>query len=673
MPPILFPSSTQPGSDRIEDGGRLINCYAERLGDGAPAPYVIRRVTGLSTFAEPENVAKYRGIWFDGDDTIYVVLDETLFRIDAEGAVTSVGSVTSPVVSYKGIYLSTTPGAEHTHSSVDFGVAASDRRIVVVASIIEAADEPVTMTIGGVSATEVTSPGNGLVMFVANVPTGTSGNVVVTYDSSAPASSVLVWRIGGLSSDTPSDSDSVLWPGSDLTLSVPKNGVAIGVGAGVGELDQIDLPSFEQLDVDQYYQYSTYYAFLAASGTFSEAEVLTSESDPGSVAAVAVAASWPTAASSTGEVTFAKNNASTPDQVLVVAGAGAMTFDSGSTSALNVNSEIPNSVCFGEGYFFFTIPEGYVYASNLNSTTITSTDVVRMEAKAEPAVRGVFYDGELYVFCETHCEVWASNGNPNPAGFPFNRTTVIWAGLRGIHAICGFEDGFGGPLFWVADDNSVRRLVGYQGVPISPPELDRQIAATRNSTQIRCFAYTIAGHRFVAVNLTDRATWIYNLSTEQWHERKSSGYNAWRMAGNTVKAFSKWIGGDLYSGDILEIDEASYNESGAALPFIADSIAMESFPTRLAIPRVDFNFVSGVGTPTVDDPKVKISWSDDGGHTWSDPVERKLGEAGRYLDNVRVNRCGLTGNKGRRWRVQVDDEVYVGLLGGSMEVTGRPS
>lgn len=384
------------------------------------------------------------------------------------------------------------------------------------------------------------------------------------------------------------------------------------------------------------------------------------------------AASW--AAAPRSHVTFARNNkAPTPDQVLCIAGIGAFPFTSSALgSVLDVNSEIPNSVCFGEGYLFFTIPRGACYASGINATTVNSNDVTVAESRPDPLVRGVFWNGELYLFGETTTEVWASNGNPNSTGFPFNRSTVIWRGLLAPGAVCGFEEGFEGGLFIVADDNSVRLIQGWQPQTISTPDVERAIEACADKSAIRCFVYDLDGHACVVVDVAGEATWVYDLTEGgRWHERKSDGADAWRLTGNSVKAFGKWIAGARASGNLYQIDADTYDEDGDTLSFVAESIAMEAFPQRLQVPRADFNFGMGVGTDSVAEPQVKIQWSDDGGHTWSDPLTASLGEKGRRKMQVRKNRLGLTGVKGRRFRLTVDDPVYVALLAGSMEVEAR--
>jgi hypothetical protein len=77
----------------------------------------------------------------------------------------------------------------------------------------------------------------------------------------------------------------------------------------------------------------------------------------------------------------------------------------------------------------------------------------------------------------------------------------------------------------------------------------------------------------------------------------------------------------------------------------------------------------GVATgtdPTQTDPDVLISWSDDGGVSWSTPVIRKLGRQAIAERRISVNRVGSTKDQGRRWRVTMYDNVDFELTGGDM-------
>ena len=667
MPSIAFPASSAPGRDAIESAGRLINAYAERLQEGAPGQFVRRRPPGLTSFCATAETG-FRGMWYDGNSYVWAGWSGELFYIDSTGTETSAATLPSARLTFLSSATNSNNLTTYTYSAVSIGTAHTNRRIVV-AIFFDAADDypPAAMTIGGVSATLVVSEDSQIALYIAAVPTGTTADIVVTYATAALRSAIGVWRIDGLTAN--GAHHTINTNAGSANLNMPAGGVGIGAINSPSAVTWVGAFTEDYEDSVEAARH-----FSGASDTVGDAQTVTVQNGGASGTLYMVAASWGGTAGLSDTLTFAKNNKTpTADQVLCTPNLGAYSFTTSAITLLDVNSEVPNSVCFGEGYFFFTTPGGLCYASGLNATTVSALDVTRAEQRAEALLRGKFWNGQLWLFGQSHIEVFASGGNPNATGFPLNFVTAIWRGLIAPLAVCGDEEGFeGGGLFFVADDNSVRMLQGYEPVTISTPPIERAIEACTDKSSIRMFCYDVDGHACVVVDLAGEETWVYDvMEGGLWHERDTNEQGYWRATGNSVKAFGKWLVGDHDSGNIYQIDKDSLTDGGTAMPFIVESIAMESFPQRLLNSRADFNFVTGVGTTTVDDPEVLISWSDDGGHTWSDPVTRKLGEAGRYFDQVRVNRLGLTGRKGRRFRLRVDDAVYVGLIGGSGEFAGR--
>jgi hypothetical protein len=62
--------------------------------------------------------------------------------------------------------------------------------------------------------------------------------------------------------------------------------------------------------------------------------------------------------------------------------------------------------------------------------------------------------------------------------------------------------------------------------------------------------------------------------------------------------------------------------------------------------------------PNVVNPQVAISWSDDGGVTWGNPILRSLGQQGvAKTTRITLMPCGISGAMGRKWRLDVSDPV----------------
>ncbi len=369
-------------------------------------------------------------------------------------------------------------------------------------------------------------------------------------------------------------------------------------------------------------------------------------------------------------VTLAKNNASPPDIVCVspVNGPYVLSTTVAPLGYPDADVEFPNSVCFLDGYFFFSYRTGKCLASGLNTTAINPLDFVLMESNSGGMYRVVPFNESLYMCGPDGMEQWVNNANPT--GFPFTRTAVIPSGLAGTNAIAGFESGFTKTLIYVGTTNMVYQLNGVTPVRISTHDIERDLQNLADKTTLRCFVAMNNGHAFWVMKAPEW-TWVFDLLTSSWQERQSYQSATWR-AETSAHVFGDWLLGDETGGKLYRLDNMAYDEDGLPLVYDVTSLPVDEFPQRQTVARADFALASGTGrangsTQQIVDPSVWISWSDDSGATYGPPVERKIGQQGEYGQRIYVNRCGRTRALGRQWNIKVSDPVYAGIQGGVMQ------
>lgn len=91
MAKIVFPLATFPGEKPSEGAGRLINCYAEPLGEGGRNAASLHRSPGLRQFATSAE-STFRGAMLDGS-TLYVAYEDEVVRFDSAGVETAIDSL----------------------------------------------------------------------------------------------------------------------------------------------------------------------------------------------------------------------------------------------------------------------------------------------------------------------------------------------------------------------------------------------------------------------------------------------------------------------------------------------------------------------------------------------------------------------------------------------------
>lgn len=383
----------------------------------------------------------------------------------------------------------------------------------------------------------------------------------------------------------------------------------------------------------------------------------------------------------TDPVIFARNNKAPTSDIVAVCAAGSFLVSTGGISAYSGGGILPaiNSVTFQDGYFFFSTGNRLVYASALNDTPVNALTFVTLEGRpAVAGVRVIAYKGLLIAFTTSSAEIWQDTAQATPA-FPYSRLAVVDRGLLASAAVAGDTESFG-TLLWVGDDYGVYKFSGlFQPEKVSSPDLDRliQAQAAIDPTQLFAGCYVVGGRSMWTLS-SPNWTWEFNNNTSKWSERSSfySGLlSRWRAIGGLM-AYGHWMVGDDQTGNLVFVDPSKYSELGSPQLFRLESGPVENFPNRIRVGRIDIDMATGVGqtagtTPNETDPVIMISWSDDDGAHWVGPITRPLGEAAEAFRRIWAASLGRTGAQGRRWRFDVSDDVYVGVLKATMRASAR--
>jgi len=115
----------------------------------------------------------------------------------------------------------------------------------------------------------------------------------------------------------------------------------------------------------------------------------------------------------------------------------------------------------------------------------------------------------------------------------------------------------------LGNDGIVYRANGYTPVPVSTRPIEQAISRC-DLTKAFAFTYEDRGHKIFYLTFQDGKTWGYDVTTQEWHRRKSSGLDRWRI--NALVSWNgKWIGGDYQNGKLYTLDWDVSTEDGMTL------------------------------------------------------------------------------------------------------------
>lgn len=375
-----------------------------------------------------------------------------------------------------------------------------------------------------------------------------------------------------------------------------------------------------------------------------------------------------------GPVTWARNNKSPLPDVVLCNGTTTYTVTATDVTTF-ADPDWPSMRCVFnvDGYIGGLTGSAQVWLTGLNDITVSALSFEAAQSNPDDGQRAVAYGRQAFIFGPASCEIYVNAGL---TPFPFQRQEVITVGLLGQWAIAGMENGWDGPLIFVASDGTVRRMDGYAATPISNDDVNRAIQSVINKDTLHAKVHVVGGHPIWSLtSLT--WTWEYHLRSGLWHERKSYGedVNRWR-AEQSCKFDGSWIVGDILSTKLFRLAADRVEEDGAPLVRVIESGPTKEFPSRIACSEAHFDFSTGqgslLGTDDEVNPKVTVQWSLDGGANWSNGINvRSLGSLGQYDKPVRVNRIGLSTGAGLRFRLTTSSPVQMSLRGGRAMVTAR--
>ena len=333
-----------------------------------------------------------------------------------------------------------------------------------------------------------------------------------------------------------------------------------------------------------------------------------------------------------------------------------------------------NLVVFQDESFIFNKPSTQLfYCSDLLAVTFTANNTAAKESYPDNLVGQISTQENVYLFGSQSIEVWYDAGS-TPCPFAQIQGAAIRVGCAAEFSIAVLQS----IPYWLGGDKDGQGIVytmnGYQPQRISTPAVEASIRSVgaSNISGSRAWTYQQGGHMFYCLNVPGlSSTWVYDASTQLWHERTylgSFGFERHRVDCAAV-AYGINIGGDYASGNIYSLDQANFTDNNISIVRMRTAPHLSKNLNRLFHSRFQLDMETGVGLSGSSQgvaPLAMLQWSDDSGHSWSNEHYTSIGPIGATKRRVIWRRLGEA--RDRVYRVMISDPVKVTLLGAEIDV-----
>jgi hypothetical protein len=320
------------------------------------------------------------------------------------------------------------------------------------------------------------------------------------------------------------------------------------------------------------------------------------------------------------------------------------------------------------------------YISGINDfSVVNALDYATANAFPDDIQAAISIREELWLIGRQTTEVWYDTG---AAEFPFERRTglIVKYGCDAPLSVAVADNNF---LLWLARNEEGARVVvmidGYEAKIISNEAINAAMNGYDKVDNAFSFVHQWDGHIFFVITFpsADR-TWVYDLTTQAWHERRSELDNElpyvtetrqgrWRPSCYSYYK-GKHLVGDFESGNIFKLSRSTYDENGTSITRERTSQVTQSKLDRITINslQIDFEAGKGLNTGQGSDPQIMLEVSRDGGYTWGNELWRSSGKVGEYTHRAKWNRLGTA--RSFVFRIRSTDPIYNVVLGAVADV-----
>lgn len=392
-----------------------------------------------------------------------------------------------------------------------------------------------------------------------------------------------------------------------------------------------------------------------------------------------------TLGTSDGRVSMAHNGVRSDanQQIFIADGSQRYIYDNTTQTLTSYTDYAAGNVVFLDGYFVFNVVgTDRFYITNLyDGATVDTEDFATAEGDPD-ILQAVASDRrELFLFGKDTLEVWYNAGDPDNT-FQRYQGGSTQTGLAAPYAWVRFDNN----LCWLTSNKRGDRQIavmgnGYSPIIISTPEVNYRLSTYTSYSNAFCYSYQHEGHEFVCFTFpSHKVTEVYDASTKEWHQRGHTinGIFPNRERYNChVFAFGKHLFGDLSNGNIYVLDASVGTISGTRIPRERITPILTNEERRIRIAALQLDMEEGIGDPNDStDTNMWLSYSKDGGHTFSNEIERSMGDAGEYSKRIIWRRLGKARNwifKFRTWspNPMVLKGAYARLYGQNQGDRGR--
>lgn len=366
---------------------------------------------------------------------------------------------------------------------------------------------------------------------------------------------------------------------------------------------------------------------------------------------------------------------STSSLVITTGNSKPYSYD-GTTLTVGSDADLPNAstVTYLKNRVIYDGNNGDVVFADLGSPlSVSSANITSADTQPDDTLAVHAFRDQLFVFSERSITPYYNTGTGSPP-FAVIQNAVQEIGVAAIHTVSSNYRS----LYFLGSDLMPYRITSFQPEPIGDQSIGHAIQGYSSISDAYGVCFSFDNQYFYMLTFPGQATWLYTEGIG-WTSLAYGFESNPHLIYDYAYCYNKHLVQDRRNGYIYELDFDTYTDNGDYIDRLRTTRKITGkdlgFPGKeIYMERLELVVETGIGLATGEgsEPRIMMSFSDDGGKTWSPEQWGYMGGMGKFTYSQNPYWTDLGSFYERQFKFRVSHPVKTVLISANADISVGP-
>lgn len=359
--------------------------------------------------------------------------------------------------------------------------------------------------------------------------------------------------------------------------------------------------------------------------------------------------------------------------LVITTGSSKPYLYNGTTLTIGTDDDLPDAatVTYLKNRVVYDGNSGDVVFADLGSPlSVSSVNITSADTKPDDTLAVHAFRDQLFVFSERSITPYYNTGTGSPP-FSVIQNAVQEIGLAAIHSVASNYRS----LYFLGSDLMPYRISSFQPEPIGNSSIGQAIQGYTNVSDAYGVCFSFDNQYFYMLTFPGQATWLFTENVG-WTNLAYGFEEQPHLIYDYAYCYNKHLVQNRLNGQILELDFDTYTDIGNYVDRLRTTKKITGkelgYPGKeIFMERLELVVETGVGLATGEgsEPRIMMSFSDDGGKTWSPEQWGYMGGMGKFTYSQNPYWTDLGSFYERQFRFRVSHPVKTVLISANVDIS----